>query len=164
MDNLKFYTTNISDINKLKEIYTYYINNSTATFHIGSISNSEMKEILFFDDSTYESFVMKSDSNIVGYVLLSPYKKRQAYKRSAEVTIYIDPNYIGNGIGLKAINFIEEVAKEKEIKSLLSIICGENIASIKLFEKCGYSKCGHLKNVGEKFGRILDIVIYQKEI
>jgi len=31
-------------------------------------------------------------------------------------------------------------------------------------EKAGFSKCAHLKNIGEKFGKILDVVMYQKEI
>jgi L-amino acid N-acyltransferase YncA len=31
-------------------------------------------------------------------------------------------------------------------------------------ERCGYACCGRLRHVGEKFGRILDVVIYQKEL
>jgi hypothetical protein len=31
-------------------------------------------------------------------------------------------------------------------------------------EKFGYSKSAHLKNIGQKFGKILDVVVYQKEI
>jgi len=31
-------------------------------------------------------------------------------------------------------------------------------------EKSGYTRCAHLKNIGKKLGKILDIVIYQKEI
>jgi len=33
---------------------------------------------------------------------------------------------------------------------------------IKLFEKCGFEKCGHYKEVGEKFDKILDVVSYEK--
>jgi len=32
------------------------------------------------------------------------------------------------------------------------------------FKKSGYTRCAHMKNIGEKFGKILDVVIYQKEI
>lgn len=47
---------------------------------------------------------------------------------------------------------------------LVGILCGENPASIRLMEKSGYFRCAHLKNIGEKFGRILDVVMDQKEI
>ncbi|MBP2132194.1 L-amino acid N-acyltransferase YncA [Methanomicrobium sp. W14] len=33
-----------------------------------------------------------------------------------------------------------------------------------MLEKAGYKKCAHLKNVGEKFGKVLDVIIYEKEI
>ena len=47
---------------------------------------------------------------------------------------------------------------------LMGIISGDNAGSIKLFEKAGYEKCGHFRQIGEKFGRILDVVAYQKFI
>ena len=162
--NIEFEKTIYEDIKTVKSIYEYYIVNTTATFHIGSISDKEMENILFSKKQGYESYVIKHNSIIIGYVLLAPYKAREAYRRSAEVTIYITPEYTGKGIGAKALNFIEQIAFKNNFKTLLSIICAENINSISLFENYGYYKCGHLKNVGEKFGRILDIVIYEKEL
>ena len=44
----------------------------------------------------------------------------------------------------------------------MASIFGENVASIRLFEKLGYKKYAHYREVGEKFGRFLDIVDYQK--
>jgi L-amino acid N-acyltransferase YncA len=49
-------------------------------------------------------------------------------------------------------------------QKLIAVITGSNIESIKLFEKMGYIKCAHFKNVGEKSNQILDVVIYQKEL
>jgi L-amino acid N-acyltransferase YncA len=45
---------------------------------------------------------------------------------------------------------------------LMATICGENDKSIRLFEKNGYFKCAHYKEVEEKFGELLDVVAYQK--
>jgi len=47
---------------------------------------------------------------------------------------------------------------------LLAIISGDNESSVQLFEKSGYEKCAHFKQVGEKFNKILDVVSYQKII
>lgn len=162
MVEVNFKLVEKEDIRELKDIYTYYIENTTSTFHIGDISDEEMSSILFYDDDIYKSFKIELNKEIVGYILLCPYKKREAYRRSAEVTIYLKPGIIGKGLGRKSLEFIEEVAKANGIKALLSIICGENTASIKAFENMEYEKVGHLKGVGEKFGRILDIVIYEK--
>lgn len=45
---------------------------------------------------------------------------------------------------------------------IITSITGENTASIRLFEKCGYTKCAHIEQVALKFGRLLDLVIYRK--
>lgn len=164
MGEIKFIKTEDKDLKQCKEIYTYYIQNSTATFHIGDISDKDMYDILFCDLEGYESYVIYEEEELIGYVLLAPFKKREAYRRTAEVTIYLRPELANKGVGTKAIEFIEDVALKNNFKSLLSVVCGENIASIKLFEKNGYYKCGLMKNVGEKFGRVLDIVTLQKEI
>lgn len=164
MEEIKFIKTKEEDLQKCKEIYTYYIENTTATFHIGDISDGDMQDILFCDLEGYESYVIWEKDEAIGYVLLAPFKKRQAYRRTAEVTIYLKDECANKGIGTKALDFIEGVAVKNKFKSLLSVVCGENIASIKLFERNGYLKCGHMKNVGEKFGRVLDIITLQKEI
>ena len=162
--SIKFMKTTKADLPIAKEIYMYYVENSTATFHIGEISDETMDNILFFDDSLYESFMIKEDEKYLGYVLLAPYSSRQAFRRSAEITIYIAPHATNRGIGHAAIEFIINIAKEKDIKVLLAVICGENSASINLFEKFNFIKRAHMKNVAEKFGRLLDLVIYEKEL
>lgn len=164
MSDIQFRNVRLEDLCRLKEIYTYYIENSTATFHINKVSDDEMKKILFHEDSLYESFAIIKENNIIGYVLLAPYSKREAFRISAEVTIYLDNNVTSKGIGYKALEFIEEVARKKGIKTLLSLICGENYKSVRLFEKAGYYKCAHMKRVGKKFDRILDLLIYEKEL
>ncbi|CDM68241.1 GCN5-related N-acetyltransferase [Clostridium bornimense] len=164
MNDIQFRSVKLEDLHRLKNIYTYYIENSTATFHINKISDDEMKKILFSEDNLYESFVIMDGNKIIGYVLLAPYSKREAFRISAEVTIYLDNNVTSKGIGYIALEFIEEVARKKGIRTLLSLICGENYKSVKLFEKAGFYKCAHMKNVGKKFDRILDLLIYEKEL
>jgi L-amino acid N-acyltransferase YncA len=102
------------------------------------------------------------DNEPCGFCYISQYKKRQAYDRTAEVSLYLKPEYTGMGIGKLALGFLEKVAIEKGISVLIGIISGDNENSIKLFEKQGYDKCAHYKQVGEKFNKILDVVSYQK--
>jgi len=147
---------------EVRDIYNYYILNSTATFHTEEISTDEAKGIIPFKHPKYKSFMIIKDETICGYVYLGCYKPRQAYDRTSEVTIYLKPEFAGFGIGKVVLEKMEQLAPELNIKILLGIITGENTGSIKLFEKCGYEKCAHFKQVGEKFGRILDVVAYQK--
>lgn len=152
------------DLPLVKEIYDWYIANSTATFHTQPITLDELKELLYFNHHLYHSFLIYADNELAGYCFTTHFKKRQAYDRTAEVTIYLKNGFEGKGAGKKVLYFLEEKAKANGIKNLLGIITGENTASIALFRKCGYFECANFRNVGEKFGKILDVVTYQKEI
>lgn len=144
------------------EIYNYYVLNSTATFHMHVLSLEKMRSLVFFDDPKYKTFLITNDDELCGYVLLTRFKTREAYDGTAEVTVYLKSEYSGKKIGGDAIRFIEQYARQKQFHVLVAIICGENTASIRAFEKNGYEKCAHYKEVGKKFGRLLDSVSYQK--
>ncbi len=161
---LKFIAITKEDLPAIKEIYDWYIENSTATFHTEPIPISELKEFIHIDHPVYRSFLIMVSGELAGYCFLTYYKKRQAYDRTAEVTLYLKAEFHGLGIGKTAMNFLEQHAKQGGLKNLIGIITGENKASISLFEKSGYAKCAHFKHVGEKFGRVLDVVAYQKEV
>lgn len=149
-------------ISDLLDIYNYYVLNTTATFHSKSLTEEAMKELIFFNNPKYRTFVIVKDEIICGYVLLTQHKSREAYDRTGEVTVYLRPESIGTGIGSLAVKYIEEFAKSKDFHVLIATICGENHQSIKVFERNGYEKCAHYKQVGSKFNQWLDVVAYQK--
>jgi L-amino acid N-acyltransferase YncA len=152
------------DFPVIKEIYDWYIAHSTATFHTDPILIAQLKEFIFIDHPLYKSYLVFNGDELAGYCFLTYYKNRQAYDRSAEVTIYLKPEFCGKGIGKTAMGHLEQVARRNGLKNLIGIIAGDNDGSIALFEKSGYSKCAHFKNVGEKFDKVLDVVAYQKEV
>lgn len=153
-----------NDLIAIREIYNYYILNTTATFHNELITIPELKDFLYINNPKYPSFVMKEDDRIIGYCFLTRHKNRQAYDRTAELSIYLQPEFTGKGIGSGALHYLEDAARKAGICVIIGTLCGENHASIRLMEKNGYTQCAHLKNIGEKFGKILDVVMYQKEI
>jgi len=162
--NITFKEISEHDLPEVKKIYDWYIKNSTATFHTEPILIDQLKEFIYFNHQLYKSYFIFENEAIAGYCILTNYKKRQAYNRTAEVTIYIKPEFCGKGIGKLTLAYLERQAKENGLKNLIGIITGDNTGSIALFEKSGFEKCAHFKNVGEKFNKILDFVAFQKEI
>lgn len=152
------------DFETIKSIYDYYILNSTATFHTEPVSIEELKGSILVNHPLYYSYKVEYEGKVVGFFYLNAYKNRQAYKRSAEFTLYLLPEFTSKGIGQQILSFGEEQARTVGLKNLLAVICAENTASISLFKKNNYFECAHFKNIGEKFERVLDVVIYQKEL
>lgn len=164
MDGVRFEETRDDHIPEITDIYNHYILNSTATFHTKKLSPEEIRGIVFTGDPRFPSFAMMDGDSVCGYCLLSPFKKREAYDGTAEVTVYLRPGYIGKGLGKRAVLFLEDVARKKGFHVLLAVICGENTQSMELFGKMSYTQCAHYREVGRKFGRLLDVVSYQKII
>jgi phosphinothricin acetyltransferase len=160
--NITFEEMTEAYLEEARSIYNYYVLNSTATFQIHESSPDEMRELVFFTNPRYRTYVIKAADIVCGYVLLTQFKKREAYDRAAEVTIYLKQGYTGQGIGRYAVEMIEAYAVAQNVHVLIASICGENTGSIRLFESCGFDKCAHFREVGEKFGRRLDVVYYQK--
>ena len=146
---IEFIDLKENDFEEVKEIYNYYVVNTTVTFHTDKLTAEELKKEILTGHPKYKSFLIKCDETACGYCYLSQHNKRKAYDRTAELSLYLKPEFSGKGIGKK---------------NLIGIIAEENIQSIKLMDKCGFEKCAHFKKVGEKFGRILDVVAYQKII
>ena len=153
-----------NDLGTIKEIYNYYVLNTTATFHNEPVTIPTLREFLFINDPKYPSFCIREYNTTIGYCFLTRYKNRQAYDRTVEISIYLRPENTGRGIGALALKYLEEAAKNAGVRVIIGTLSGENHASIRLMEKHGYTRCAQLKNVGEKFGKVLDVVMYEKEI
>jgi L-amino acid N-acyltransferase YncA len=145
-------------------LYNYYVLNTTVTFQIKTASTEDLCSGLFIGHPRYKSIIIKCDDDICGYCFFTQYRKKEAYDNTAEVGIYLKPDYKGRGIGRQAISLIEQKARGSGIRVLLAFISGNNRESIGFFEKLGYEKCAHFRNVGEKFGKRLDVVAYEKEL
>ena len=162
MSEIRFEMMSDDYLAQAADIYNYYVKNTTVTFHMELQSPEDMKEILYQDDPLYISYAILDGETLCGYAYMAPYKKREAYRISSEVTIYLRPESCKKGIGGKALKLLDQYAKESGIHSFLAIICAENVSSIQLFSKNGYEKCAYFKEVGMKFGRMLDIIAMQK--
>ena len=161
--DIRFIPLTSEDFSFVKEIYDYYVLNSTATYHTQPVQVDLLKDAIPINHPWYRSYLIKERDHICGYGYFGNYKNRAAYNRTSEVTVYLKPEYTGKGIGKIVLNRLEEDARKTGIiKVLVGLISADNIGSVKLFEKAGYEKCAHFRNVGEKFGKILDVVAYQK--
>ncbi|WP_245976130.1 GNAT family N-acetyltransferase [Paenibacillus prosopidis] len=151
-------------LSKIRDIYNYYVLNTTISFHTEALTINEIRASVMNQNAKYKSYVIVEEELIKGYILITQHKNKQAYDVTAEVTIYLDPNHLGEGIGSAAIPFVEEAGRNHGFHVLIATICTENERSARLFERHGYIKCAHFKEIGFKFGRRLDIVSYQKII
>ncbi len=94
----------------------------------------------------------------------SSFRPKPAYYRSVETTIYLAEDYAGNGYGQQLYDHLISVLKETEAKRCYGIIALPNDGSIRLHEKLGFKKVGHLSEVGFKFDQYWDTAWMEKSL
>ena len=151
------------DIDDLLEIYNYEVLNGVATFDVNPATKEErLSWLRNHNIKNHPLYVAQIDGKVAGYASLSEFRSKSAYDETVELSVYISPDYIRHGIADSLVKHIIEAARaDDNIHSIISVITGENEASIRLHEKYGFTYCGTLKEAGTKFGRWLDVVYYQ---
>ena len=151
----------LKDLSQITEIYNEAIQNTTATFDTESKTMEEQEEWFEKHDEQHPVIVAGIESKVVGWASLSKWSDRCAYDSTAEVSVYIHADYRGRGIGKQLLEIITIEGKKQGIHSILSRITEGNVASIHLHELFGYRHVGVMKEVGKKFGKLLDVNLMQ---
>ena len=77
---------------------------------------------------------------VVGYASLSPYRLKDAFKSTVELSIYIHQDYRGQGVATQLMERILEMAKEDTmLHNVVSVITAGNEGSTKLHNRFGFT-------------------------
>lgn len=150
---------NEEDWGKVKEIYKQGIETNMSTFQT---SIPEYKE---WHNAHLQRgrYVAVYNDEIVGWIALTPVSGRCVYAGVAEVSIYINNDCKGLGIGYTLLNKLVEESEKLGIWTLQSGIFEENLASIELHKKCGFREVGYREKIGkDKFGIWRNTVLMEK--
>ncbi|MCI7263498.1 MAG: GNAT family N-acetyltransferase [Otoolea sp.] len=152
-----------ADLPRLTEIFNYEVENTTVSFCITPQTLKERER--WFKAHNRENrpmIVAEEDGEAVGFACLSEYRVYEAYNATAELSVYVDHRYRHRGIGEQLMRRVIELAKQNgKIHVIISVITGDNVPSIRLHEKLGFSYGGISHEVGFKFGAYRDVVYYE---
>lgn len=151
-----------ADWDAITEIYNEAILTTTATFDTETKSAAERLEWFQSHDDRHPIFVSVLDGKVVGWASLSKWSDRCAYSDTAETSFYVRSKHRGHGIGRQLKAAIIEEARRLRLHSLIARVAEGSSESLHLNEEFGFVHVGTLKEVGRKFGRLLDVHILQK--
>ena len=159
---LRYVEANEKDLESMLELYNHYIENTSVLFDDSQITLEEFSTRVNIKHNTYKTFLIKEDNEFYGFCFLTRFRKKKAYAKTAEIGIYLRPEFTRKGLGREIVSYLEANARKQQIEVIIASISGENVASVSLFRKLGYEQCAHYKKVAEKFGRKLDLFDFQK--
>jgi len=147
-----------TDLHAINDIYNYYVLHSTCTYQ-EELESLEGRQRWFEQhDARHPVTVAEFNGRVVGWASLSAYHPRSAYRHTVENSVYVHHDYHGRGIGSALLRDLIGRAAALAHHAIIAGIDGEQTASVALHAKFQFQTAGHLKQVGFKFGRWLDVV------
>jgi L-amino acid N-acyltransferase len=143
-------------------IYNHYVRSSTCTYQTEPDTDQDRAAWLAEHGDRYPVIVAVADGEVVGWGCLSRYRSRAAYAPTVENSVYVRHDLQGRGIGGALLAELIRRAGALGYRSILAGVSADQAASVTLHEKHGFEKVGHLREVGFKFGRRLDVVWLQR--
>jgi L-amino acid N-acyltransferase YncA len=157
------------DLQYVQLIYAHHCLTGTGTFEIEPPSLEEMTERWSKIVDRGWPFLVASPpsdfSRVLGFCYAAQFRDRAAYSKTFEVSIYAAPTTMRQGVGAQMLAQLLSQLRDDGVREVLAVIGdSHNAGSIGLHQKLGFRRVGTMTNVGEKFGRLLDVVIMQRSL
>ena len=149
------------DLDQIVNIYNWAIENTTATFDTQTKSVDSQRTWFDEHDEGFPLFVIDIENQVIGWGSISRWSDRCAYSSTGEDSFYIHPDHHGKGYGSLILKHLVERGREIGFRTLLSRVTEESESSLHLHRKYGFNDIGVMKKVGEKHGKVLDVVLLQ---
>ena len=98
---------------------------------------------------------------LMGFASYGSFRAWPAYKYTVEHSLYVAQPFRGRGLGKLLLQQIIARARAQQYHVLVGAIDSANAVSIGLHQTLGFQHVGTLPQVGFKFGRWLDLALYQ---
>ena len=151
------------DVPGILAIYNDVIATSTAVYREDPASLDD--RLHWFNarrEQAYPILVAAGDSGIVGFASYGDFRSWPGYRFSVEHTVHIHADERGRGVGTMLMRELIRRAVEQDKHVMIGGVDADNESSLRFHERLGFVRAGHLRQVGFKFGRWLDLVFVQR--
>lgn len=157
------------DLQTVQLIYAHHVLTGTGSFETTPPSLEEITQRWSMVVDRGWPYMVASPpedmSRVLAFAYATQYRDRAAYAKTFEVSVYAAPTTMRCGAGSVVLaEVLTSLRADGAGEAVAFIGDSENAASIGLHGKLGFQHVGTLKNVGEKFGRLLDVVVMQRTL
>lgn len=152
----------LADIQAILEIYNLGIEDRIATLELETKDVAYMEKWFSNHGERYAVLVAEQEGQMVGWASLNPFSTRSAYNGVADLSIYIDRNQRGKGIGSILLTELGKLAKENGFYKIVLFTFAFNGLGQGLYRKLGFREVGIFEKQGIIDGSFVDVMIMEK--
>lgn len=165
MSQLRFRDAIQEDLPRIVAIYNTTIASRMVTADTSPVSVESRQK--WFDEhspSKRPLWLVEDQHTIVGWVSFQSFYGRPAYDATVEISIYLDEQQRGRGLGKQILQYCIDKAPGLGIHTLLGFIFAHNLPSISLFEKMGFREWANLPDIATLDGVERSLKILGKRV
>jgi phosphinothricin acetyltransferase len=151
----------LADLAAITAIYNEAILTTTGTFDTEPKNEHERQAWFEAHGPRHPVLVAEWAGQVVGWASLTKWSDRLAYAGTAEISLYIHSTHRDRGIGKELIAVLMQEGHKAGLHTLIARIASGNEASMRLLRAVGFEQIGVMREVGWKFGQLLDIHLMQ---
>ncbi|MGC5328177.1 arsinothricin resistance N-acetyltransferase ArsN1 family A [Brevibacillus sp. SYSU BS000544] len=152
----------VDDIEAIRNIYNQGIADRIATLETDQKDAAYMRTWYEQRQERHAVLVAEIEPQVIGWASINPYSHRCAYNSVGDISIYIDREHRGKGIGHCLLQELDRVALENGFHKLVLFTFPFNQLGQGLYRRSGYREVGIFQNQGILDGEYIDIMAMEK--
>lgn len=153
-----------ADLPRIVELSNGAAEHTPANFATEPESLEDWTQVWRQTSPLHPWLVARTASRATGFAKSSPHRSRGAYRWMAEVSVYVDPEHHGQGVGTALYRSLIQALRSQGYVTLLAGITDGHEPSERLHTKFGFIRCGTFHRAGWKFGRWYDVGYWELHI
>lgn len=153
------------DLPGLLAIYNEVIATSTAVYSETPVTLEDRRQWHRMRVAGgYPVLVAVDATGVLGFSTFGDFRAWPGYRFTVEHSVHVRTDYRGRGVGTALVQALFPRAAALGKHVMIAGVDAANEPSIRFHERLGFERAGHLREVGNKFGRWLDLVFLQRRI
>jgi len=154
------------DLPQILAIYNDVVATSTAVYADRPATLEERTQ--WFEARkarSYPVLVAVEGDRVLGFSSFGDWRGAwSGYRHTVEHSVHVRAAGRGRGVGTLLVQALLARAAALGKHVMIAGVDAANAAAIRFHERLGFEKCGHLREVGYKFERWLDLVFLQRRL
>jgi len=148
-----------ADAEAICAIYNAALAERSSTFETEPRSGADFEARI--KDPCFPFLVSDRGEGVIGWAGLAPYSARECYAGIGECSVYVAAPARGRGIGTDLTDSLAAVAQRRGFHKMLGKLFLDNIAGVRLVERCGFQRVGVHRRHGQLDGTWLDVLVVE---